>query len=198
MAQAFHSTTSDSASGQIHHSNRDPKPYLVKREHVTRNVSLCEPRASIRKEVSPFPLERLERGRISEPRVPFRHHAHRHVGLQSPAPLSQRPWVMSSVVLDKLDRESVLGRFGRGVYQGRGAWERGVGPHVTAHEIFWLVGHVTGFRERCGSDDGGGVLVLQSPVNEFEVGLVVLSPHMLRRTKRAGQLDENGEETRGY
>ena len=179
--QVFHSTALDSASRGIHNSRQSP-PYLVKREHVTRNVSFREPRSSVREEVSPFPLERLERGGISEPGVPFRHRVHRHVGLQSTAPFSQCPWVMSSVVLDELDREPVLGCFGRGVYQGRGTWESRVGPHVAAHEVLWLVSHVTGFWERRGSDDGGGVLVLQSPVYEFEVGLVMLSSHMLKRT----------------
>ena len=87
---------------------------------------------------------------------------------------------MSRVVLDGLDREPVVGCFGRRVDQSRRARERRVGPHVAAHEVFRLVGPVMGFWERRGSDDGGGVFVLQSPIDELEVCLVVLSPHMLK------------------
>ena len=86
--------------------------YLVKREHVTRNIPLREPRSSICKEISPLSLEQLERSRISKPWVPFRHHLHHHVGLQPATPLSQRPWVMSPMVLDGLDREPTIGPFG--------------------------------------------------------------------------------------
>ena len=57
------------------------RSYLVKREHVTRNIPLREPRSSIREEISPLPLERLERRGISKPWVSFRHRLHRHVGL---------------------------------------------------------------------------------------------------------------------
>ena len=104
---------------------------------------------------------------------------------------------MSSVVLDGLDREPVLGRFGRSVDQGRGTWKRRVGPHVAAHEILRLVSPVAGFWESRGSDDGGSILVLQSPVDELEVGLVVLSPHVLKVTGRTGQLGGRGTES-GY
>ena len=72
---------------------------------------------------------------------------------------------MSSVVLDGLDREPVLGSFRRSVDQGRDARERGVRPHVAAHEVFRLVSLVPGLWERRASDDSGGVLVLQSPVD---------------------------------
>ena len=155
------------------------RSYLVEREHVTRDVPLGESRSSIREEIPPLPLERLERGRICKPRVPFRHRLHRHVGLQSPTPLSERPRVVASVVLDGLDREPVLGRFRRGVDQRRGARQCGVWPHVSAHKVFRLVRLVPGFGEGRGGDDGGGVLVLQSPVDELEVGLVMLSAHVL-------------------
>ena len=56
-------------------------PYLVKREHVARNVPLRESRSGVREEISPLSLERLERGGISKPWVSFRHRLHRHVGL---------------------------------------------------------------------------------------------------------------------
>ena len=104
---------------------------------------------------------------------------------------------MSSMVLDGLDREPVLGRFGGGVDQGRGARERRVGPHVTTHEVLWLVSPVTGLWKRRGGYDSGSVLVLQSPVDELEVGLVVLSPHVLKVTGRRDQLGGKGTES-GY
>ena len=156
---------------------------------MTRNIPFREPRSSIGEEVSPLPLESFECGGISEPRVPFCHSVRRHINLQSATPLSQRPWVMSPVVLDGLDREPVLGSFRRGVDQGRDARERGVRPHVAAHEVFRLVSPVPGFRERRASYNGGGVLVLQSPVDELEVGLVASSPHMLEVTGGTDQLD---------
>ena len=102
---------------------------------------------------------------------------------------------MSTVVLDGLNREPVLCRSGRGVDQSRGTRERRVGPHIAAHEVLWLVSLVAGFWERRGSDDGGSVLVLQSPIGEPEVGLVVLSPHMLMVTGRVNQLSERGTES---
>ena len=80
MGQASRSATLNSASRKIHDSIKN-RPYLVKREHVTRNVSLCESRSSISKQVSPFPFECLECGRISKSRIPFRHRVHRDVGL---------------------------------------------------------------------------------------------------------------------
>ena len=104
---------------------------------------------------------------------------------------------MSSVVLDGLDTESVLRPFCRSVDQGRGTRERRVGPHIAPHEVLWLVGPVAGFRERRGSDHSGSVLVLQSPVNELEVRLVVLSPHMLKVTGRTDQRSGRGTES-GY
>jgi hypothetical protein len=162
---------------------------------MARNVSLGKPSSSIRKKVPPLPLKRLKSGRLSEPRVPPRHRIHRHIRLQPATPLSQRPRVMSSVVLDSLNREPVPGCFRRGVYQRRGARESGVWPHVAAHEVFGLVGPVASFWEGCGGDDGGGVLVLQSPVDEFEVGLVVLSPHVLKRAEGMDQLSERGKES---
>jgi len=168
-------------------------PHLVKREHVTRNVSLREPCSSIGKEVSPLPLERLERGVISKLGISFRHRVHRHVRLQSTTPFPQRPRVVSSVILDGLNREPVLGCFGRGVDQRRGAWERRVGPHVAAHEVLWLASPVTGLWERGRSDNSCGVLVLQSPVDELEVGLVVLSAHMLRTCQFSGRRERKRE-----
>ena len=89
---------------------------------------------------------------------------------------------MSGEVLEELDGEPVLGRFRRSVDQGRSTWKGGVGPHVTAHEVFRLVCPVTGFWEGRASDDGGGVVILQGPVDDLEVGVVVLSAHMLVRT----------------
>ena len=162
---------------------------------MTRNIPLREPRSSVSEEVPPFPFERLERSGILEPRISFRHRVHRHVGLQSATPLSQRPRVMRSVVLDKLNREPVLRAFGRGVYQGSGARERGVGPHVTAHEVLRLVSPVSSFWECRGGDDCGGILVLQSPVDELEVGLVVLSSYMLKEVERMGQRSEGRNES---
>ena len=182
--QASHSTGIRFSVLQKNRRVRPPPTHLVKREHVTRNVALREPRPGVREEVPPLALKRLERGGISEPRVSPRHRLHRHVGLQPVTPFSQRPRVVTSVVLDGLDREPVLGRFGRRVDQSCRAGEGGVGPHVAAHEILWLVGPVAGLWERRGGDDGGSVLVLQSPVDEFEVGFVVLSAHMLRRTNQ--------------
>ena len=104
---------------------------------------------------------------------------------------------MGCMVLDGLDREPVLGRLGRGVDQGRGTRERRVGPHIAAHEVLRLVSFVAGFWERRGSDDSGGIFVLQSPIDELEVGLVVLSSHVLRVTERTGQLSGRGTES-GY
>ena len=89
---------------------------------------------------------------------------------------------MSCVVLDELDREPVVGRLCRGIDQSRRARERGVGPHVATHEVVRLVGPVAGFWECRRGDDSGCVLVLQGPVDEPEVGLVVLSAHMLQGT----------------
>ena len=102
---------------------------------------------------------------------------------------------MRPVVLDELDREPVLGSFGRGVDQGRGARKRGVGPHVATHEVFRLVSPVASFWERSGGDDRGGVLVLQSPVDELEVGLVVLGPYMLKGAERMNQGSERRKES---
>lgn len=93
---------------------------------------------------------------------------------------------MSPVVLDGLDREPALRSFRRRVYQGRSARKRRVGEHVATHEVLWLVGHVTGFWERRGSNDGGSVSILQSPVDKLEVSLVVLSPDVLRAGGKNG------------
>lgn len=148
---------------------------------MARNVSLREPRSGIREKIPPFPLKRLERGGVPETGVSLCHRVHRHVSFQPATPLSQRARVVSSVVLEELDREPVLGRLRGGVYQRRGAWERGVWPHVAAHEVFRLAGPVTSFWEGRASDDGGGVSILQSPIDELEVGIIVLSPHMLNK-----------------
>lgn len=161
-------------------ANRRLWLYLVKREHVARNIPFCEPSSGIRKKVPPFPLKRLKRCRISEPGVPLRHRIHRHIGFQSATPFSERPRIMSPVVLDELHRKTILRCLCGGVYQRCGAWKRGVWPHVSAHEVLGLVSPVTGFRERRGSDDGCGVLVFQCPVYKLEVGFVVLGAHMLR------------------
>lgn len=105
---------------------------------------------------------------------------------------------MGSMVFDGLDREPVLGGFGGGIDQGRGARERRIGPHVAAHEVLWLVSPVTGFWKRRGGYDSSSVLVLQSPVDELEVGLVVLSAHMLKVTERKDQLGGRGDRKWGY
>jgi len=99
---------------------------------------------------------------------------------------------MSRVVLDGLDREPVVGCFGRRVDQSRRTRERRVGPHVAAHEVVRLVSPVMGFWERRGSDNDGGVFVLQSPIDEFEVGLVVLSPHMLEGADQFSSVEGGG------
>jgi len=165
----------------------------VKREHVTKDIPLCETRCSVGEEVPPFPPERLERGGIFEFRVSLYHRVHRHVCLESAIPFSQRPRVMRTVILDELDRESVLGCFGCGVDQSWGTRERGVGPHVAAREVLLLVSRVTIFWPRRTSNDSGGVLVLQSPVDKLEESLMVSRPHVLKVAKRMDQLGRRRE-----
>jgi len=100
---------------------------------------------------------------------------------------------MCTVVLDELDRESVLGCFGRGVDHHWGTWERGIWKYVAAREILLLVSGVKIFWPRRTSDDSGGVLVLQSPVDEFEESLVMSRSHMLKVIRRMNQLSGSRE-----